>query len=96
MEQPLLLIVALAAGAALGGLYFGGLWWTLSSLARRARRGRPGGGGLAAISLLVRLAMLGGGLYLVGLGGADRLVACGAGALLVRSLALFKLRRTAR
>jgi len=51
---------ALAAGMGLGSLYFGGLWLTV----RRAAQSRLGGPGLLA-SLLLRLALIAVGLYLV-------------------------------
>lgn len=62
---PWTALAGLAAGALLGALHFGGLWWTLD---RMAGRGRPHR--WLALSFAARtLAVLAGFGLLVGLGG---------------------------
>lgn len=48
---------SVVAGSALGGVYFGGLWWTLQRLAGRRRRLLRVGGWLA-LSFMVRGALV--------------------------------------
>src|SRR5690606_36609491 len=67
------------AGAALGALFFLGLWATVT---RVSRSNVPWA--LLAGSLLVRLAVLGGGLYLVARGGLWPLVGALVGILAAR------------
>jgi len=69
------------AGAALGAAYFGALWATLSRLPGSARPLR-----LAGLSLLLRLALLAGGLILIAGGDAGRMIAGLLGVLLARDL----------
>ncbi len=79
MRDALTLIPALLAGALLGGIFFGGLWWTI-------RRGlssrRPAL--LFLGSLLLRTAAAVAGFYLVSGGHLPRMLACLLGFLLAR------------
>ncbi len=79
MNEPLALALALAAGGLLGGIFFGGLWWTV-------RKGlsseRPAVWFFG--SLLLRMGITLAGFYLVGRGDWKRLVACLIGFILAR------------
>jgi F1F0 ATPase subunit 2 len=59
------------AGGILGGIFFGGLWWA-------TRRGLAAGQPALwfSVSLLVRTGIVLAGVYVVGGGHAERLVAC--------------------
>jgi F1F0 ATPase subunit 2 len=70
-------------GLALGAAFFGGLWLTV----RRLTSGR-GSVVLPALSLLVRLALLGVGLWLAARLGAAALLGCAVGLTSARALAL--------
>jgi F1F0 ATPase subunit 2 len=65
------LLWAAAAGAALGGVFFVGLWWTVQ-LVMIAHNPVPWFLG----SLLLRMGAVLAGFYFVGLGHWDRLAAC--------------------
>ena len=79
MSEPLILALALAAGAGLGTIFFAGLWWTVRK-------------GLASkqpalwffCSLLLRMSIVLAGFYFVGLGHWQRLVLCLVGFVLAR------------
>jgi F1F0 ATPase subunit 2 len=77
---PLGSIVAVGAGAALGLLFYAGLWWTVR---RAATFRRPGPSVLA--SLLLRMGVTLGGFHLVGGGDWLRLLLCLAGFVLARA-----------
>lgn len=76
---PFTLAVAVLAGAALGLLFFGGLWWTVRRAASSPRPALWFGP-----SLLLRTALVAGGFYLAGDGAWPRLLACLAGFVLAR------------
>lgn len=80
MAVPLGSAMAMAAGAVLGLLFYGGLWWTVR---RAATFRRPGLSVLA--SLMLRMGVTLGGFYLVA--GRDwvRLLLCLAGFVLARA-----------
>lgn len=80
------LAVGLAAGAALGGLYLMGLWWTVRRMARTSRPGL-----LLAASLAVRLGLLLGGLWWLADGHWQLLAAAVAGFALVRAVLVRRL-----
>jgi F1F0 ATPase subunit 2 len=65
------LLLAAAAGAALGGLFFVGLWWTVQ-LVMIAHNPAPWFLG----SLLLRMGAVLAGFYFIGAGHWDRLAAC--------------------
>jgi F1F0 ATPase subunit 2 len=79
MNETLTLALAFVAGAGLGAIFFGGLWWTVRK-------------GLASkqpalwffCSLLLRMSIALAGLYFVGLGHWQRLVICLLGFVLAR------------
>ena len=68
-------------GAALGLLFFGGLWWTVNAIVGSSRSAL-----VQFASLILRTATTLLGFYLVGDGDARRLVACLAGFVLARVL----------
>lgn len=72
---------AFIAGLILGGLYFGLLWATVRRLPQARRPGL-----LAAASLVVRILLLAGGLWVVMQGEALRLLVALAGVLAARTL----------
>lgn len=71
MNDVISLGLALFSGVALGGLFFGGLWWTVQKLAATKRPVR-----LLLASLLVRTAVVLAGFFLVGGASWPRLLAC--------------------
>jgi F1F0 ATPase subunit 2 len=83
MNSPYLWMLSGLAGIALGALFYGGLWWTVRG-AVHARRPEVWFVG----SLVVRLGMMAAGIYLVGGGHWERIVACLAGFLIARMCAL--------
>jgi F1F0 ATPase subunit 2 len=72
----------LAAGGLLGGLFYGGLWWTV-----RKSLDSPNGGLWFSASLFVRTAAALAGFYFLARGHAERLPACLAGFLVARLIA---------
>jgi F1F0 ATPase subunit 2 len=84
-----LVIGALAAGIALGALFFGGLWWTV-------RRGLTAANPALwfGVSGLVRMALTVSGLYYVSRAGWPSLLACLCGLLIAR-IAVTRLTRIA-
>lgn len=87
MSDIVPLIFALLAGIVLGLIYFLGLWETVRRL-RQVRR--PVLWMLG--SLILRLAFILTGLYLVGHGHWDRLIAALIGILIVRTLLIRRIR----
>jgi F1F0 ATPase subunit 2 len=79
MTESMTLVLAWMAGGLLGGVFFGGLWWTI-------RRGltskRPAAWFLG--SLLLRMGVTVIGFYLVGRGDWQRLVGCLVGFVMAR------------
>jgi F1F0 ATPase subunit 2 len=73
------LVDAVLAGAALGTLFFGGLWWTVQRAAVSPRPALWFGP-----SLLLRIAVVAGGFYLANDGSWSTLAACLAGFVLAR------------
>ncbi len=85
------LAIALFLGAVLSGIYFGALWLTLRRLTHSRRPAV-----LLTLSLLVRLALLLTGFYLILVGGHwDRLLAALLGFITARTLLMRKLRPAA-
>ena len=68
---PISALMDLVAGASLGAMFYGGLWWTVRRVATSTR---PAAGVL--ISTLFRTGMVLGGFYLVGDGDWRRLLLC--------------------
>ncbi len=73
---------ALAAGVAIGAVFFGGLWWTV-------RKGVSSRSPAAwfLVSMLLRMLIALAGFYFVGRGDWRRLVVCLLGFLIARSMA---------
>lgn len=67
----LALALASVAGALLGGVFFGGLWWTVRKGVSSRRRALWFGG-----SLVLRMAIVLAGFHVVGGGHWERLLAC--------------------
>ena len=81
MSEALTLLLAWVAGAALGVVFFGGLWWTV----RRGVTARQPALWFFA-SLLLRMAIVLSGFYLVSGGQWQRLLACLLGFVIARFL----------
>ncbi|HEY4974673.1 MAG TPA: ATP synthase subunit I [Steroidobacteraceae bacterium] len=79
MSDPLALLAAFALGLLLGGVFFGGLWWTVARgvVSRHAAR-------WFIVSLLLRSALVLIGFTLVARGSWQRLLVCLAGFILAR------------
>lgn len=71
MRDPMMLLLAGAAGALLGVLFFGGLWWTVQ---RGLASGRPAL--WFAGSFLLRTSVVLAGMYVVSGGRWEALLAC--------------------
>lgn len=84
--SPGRIALAALAGAALAVFFFGGLWWTVRRLPASRRPGV-----LMAVSLILRLAVTGAGILLVGRGRWENLLACLAGFLVARTLVMRRL-----
>lgn len=81
---------ALAAGMALGAIFFGGLWWTVRRGVHAASPGLWFG-----LSALLRMAITVSGFYFIARLGWPSLIACLCGLLAARA-AVTHLTRTAR
>jgi F1F0 ATPase subunit 2 len=89
MHEAPALVLAAAAGAALGVFFFGGLWWTVGKGAASPRPALWFSG-----SLLLRMSVAVAGFYLVAGGRPQRLLLCLLGFVLAR-LAVMRLTRPA-
>jgi F1F0 ATPase subunit 2 len=87
MTEVLGMVTALAGGALLGLLYFGGLWVTVQRLASTRLPGA-----LALTSFVVRTAVVVAGLAMLMAGDARRLAMAVIGLLAVRVLAVRRAR----
>lgn len=81
MNEALALVLAWVAGAVLGTIFFGGLWWTVRKLVSSKR---PALWLLASLPLRMSIALA--GFYLVSGGHWDRLLACLLGFFIARLL----------
>ena len=88
IPETLILVLALVMGIALGGLFFGGLWWTVQ---KGVVSNRPGL--WFFVSLLLRTSLVLGGFYFIAAGHWQRLLLCLLGFLLAR-LIVTRLTRT--
>ncbi|MGC1951280.1 MAG: ATP synthase subunit I [Gammaproteobacteria bacterium] len=79
MSEALTLVLALVAGAALGTIFFGGLWWTVR---KGTSSGRPALWFLG--SALLRMGIALAGFYLVAGGHWERLLLCVLGFVMAR------------
>jgi F1F0 ATPase subunit 2 len=82
-SEPGILVLALLAGAALGGMFFGGLWWTVL---RGAASDKPARWFFA--SMLLRVGLTLAGFYGVAGGQPDRLVLCLVGFVIARMVVM--------
>jgi F1F0 ATPase subunit 2 len=82
------LALALLAGASLGAIFFGGLWWTVQ---KGVTSERPALWFLG--SLLLRTSLILAGFYFVAQGHWSRLVACLLGFLIARVIVVRRLTR---
>ena len=89
-ESAPALLLAAAIGAALGALYFEGLWLTTSRLGRARLPGL-----LLIVSFAVRAAVLTAGLFLVMAGGLGQLLAALVGFVVARAVIVRWHRRVA-
>ncbi len=87
MNDAVLLLLAGAAGVALGAVFFGGLWWTVRKVVAS-----PWPALWVFGSLLLRMAVVLSGFYLVSGGKWQRLLACLVGFVIAR-LAVTRLTR---
>lgn len=90
LSGTLVWVAALLAGGMLGGVFFGGLWWTVR---RGALSPTPARWFLG--SLVLRAAIVLAGFYAVGAGQPGRLGLCLLGFLLARAIVLRATRPTA-
>lgn len=81
------LILAVLAGFLLGGIFFGGLWWTVNKLAANTSPAV-----LLIMSFLVRTAVLLAGFYFLLEAGWQYLLAAMFGFLAARTVVTFKYR----
>lgn len=90
MNAPVALLLALVAGALLGALFFGGLWWTV-------RRSLVSAHPMLWVlgSMLLRMVFTLGGFYLVAGDAWQRLLACLVGFVLARFVVIRLTRRFA-
>ena len=79
MSTVITVAVGLVAGFVLGLVFFGGLWWTTQHLAAASQPGI-----LVSVSLLVRVAVLAAGLFLLAQVGNAALLAAVLGLLATR------------
>ena len=79
MNEALLLALALLTGVLLGGIFFGGLWWTVRKC---VSSDRPAFWGLG--SALLRTGIVLAGFFVIAQGRWERLVACLCGFILAR------------
>ncbi len=83
MNETLTLVLAWVAGAGLGAMFFGGLWWTVRRGAASPRRAL-----WFVASALLRISVALGGFYLVGGGQWERLLACLVGFVMARLIVM--------
>jgi F1F0 ATPase subunit 2 len=91
MSDLLRLILALAAGGALGAVFFGGLWWTV---ARGVSSNAPGLWFL--ISLVLRTGFAVAGFWFASAGHWDRMLSCLLGFVAARLAVTRLIRREGR
>jgi F1F0 ATPase subunit 2 len=79
MNEALLLALALLTGVLLGGIFFGGLWWTVRKCVSSRQPAL-----LILGSVLLRTSIVLAGFYFVAQGQWERLAACLCGFILAR------------
>lgn len=88
IDEVLTLLAAALAGTAIGGAFFGALWWTVQRAVCADRPALWHG-----LSSLLRMAMAVLGFYWVGGGSWQRLLACLVGFLIGRAVVVLLTRR---
>ncbi len=83
MTDALGMVLALVTGGLLGGLFFGGLWWTVHKLVTSKHPAL-----WVLSSMLLRTCLTLAGFYLVARGDWERLVACLFGFVIARLLVI--------
>jgi F1F0 ATPase subunit 2 len=91
MNETVSLALALAMGASLGAIFFGGLWWTVR---RGFRSKRPGL--WFFVSLLLRTSLTLAGFYVAARGHWENLLACLVGFVMARLIVIRLTRVTER
>lgn len=81
--EVLKLCLAGIAGLLLGGIYFGGLWWTVRNGVTAKHPAL-----LFLVSMIVRMAIIMAGFFFIGGGQWPRLLICLAGFIAARSIAV--------
>lgn len=87
MSTMIELIPAFVMGMLVGALHLAGLWFTVQALARVSRPGL-----LIATSMILRVAIVTAGLYVIMDGHWDKLLAAAAGVTLLRFVVLHPIR----
>ncbi len=90
MNKLLSITLAFAAGMLMGGIFFGGLWWTVRKGISSAQ---PALWFLG--SLVLRTGIVLAGFYIVGRGNWKRMVSCLIGFILARLVVVYLTRTTA-
>ena len=88
MHETLTLVLAWVAGAMLGAMFFGGLWWTVR---KGVASQRPAA--WFFVSLLLRMSLAVAGMYLVSGGHWERLLLCLLGFVTSRLIVTWLTRR---
>jgi F1F0 ATPase subunit 2 len=83
-SEILILFLSASAGLMLGGIFFGGLWWTVRN---GINAKQPGLWFLG--SMIVRMTIVMAGFYIVGGGQWDRLLSCLLGFIAARSMVVW-------
>jgi len=89
IDEALTLALALIIGLLLGGIFFGGLWWTVKK-AVFAKHPAP----WFLVSLLLRVSLVCTGIYFTSAGQWQRLCACLFGLLMARFMVIALTRET--
>jgi len=83
MHETLRLVLALVTGALLGGIFFGGLWWTVQKVVSSRRSSL-----WLFASLLLRTAIVLAGFYVIAGGHWARLLVCLLGFIIARLIVM--------
>ena len=81
MNEIMMLMLALLAGATLGAIFFGGLWWTVGKSLSSKRPAL-----LFLGSMLLRSGIVVAGFYFVAAEGLGKLLACLLGFIIMRAV----------
>lgn len=84
MNDTLTLVLAWVAGAMLGAMFFGGLWWTVRQAVLSPRPAA-----WVFVSLLLRMGLTLAGMYVVSGGHWERLLLCLMGFVMARFIVMW-------